>query len=181
MKKLVLLFSAVLITSVFSYAQTNNNCTLKIDSVYISGLDPGETVNIPVRMVSADKSIMGWEFYIKFDGSYFSWAPGFLQNKTTLFPGNWFEGINDAGDGNLVFAANWLDPNFAGIAIPAETLLFELELTYIGGLVHGESTYFKWTFNRKKDTRLEGIGVTAVVNSDSEFFELITLDGCLSP
>ncbi|MCD4694638.1 MAG: hypothetical protein K8S16_00250, partial [Bacteroidales bacterium] len=181
MKKLVLLFSAILMASVISFGQLND-CTLKIDSVDATGLNPGDLVNIPVRMVAVDGVVMGFEFYVLFDNTVFSYSsPGFLQNKNPLFPGNWFEAINEnVTPTQHQFAANWLDPNFVGVAVPPNDVLFELQLTYNGGLVNpGDISIMSWNFSKKISDNYQIKGVTGVVNGSFGFYNIIPIDGGL--
>jgi len=177
MKKLKLILSIVLFfaASSMTFAQY---CEITVGDVDVTGLNAGDPVVVPVTMVAHDDLVMGWEFYILFDDTYLSWAPGFLQNQTPLFPGGWFEGINDAGGGMWEFAANWLDPFFSGVDVPDGTLLFELHLTYDGGL--SGASPLTWNYSKKEVSNFQVKGVTAVVNSSFGFFDnLVTNNGSI--
>jgi hypothetical protein len=171
MKKLVLLISAIMMTSAILFAQ--NNCTLQIDSYDLTGVSAGEVINVPVRMVSVDDVVMGWEFYILFDPTYLTPTATFLQNKNPLFPGNWFENIV----GGNQFAANWLDATFAGVTVPDDEVLFELQFTYEGGLMAGDVSDMVWNFAKKTSDNFQVKGVTAVVNGSFAFFDITPIDG----
>ena len=184
MKKLKIIFSVMLIVLATAMTFAQNDCTLEIGAVDISGLTTGEVVDIPVTMPQVDGVVMGWEFYILFDNTMFTATTTlgdpnyFLQAKTALFPGQWFENINvEVNPGQNQFAANWLDPTFVGVTVPSTEVLFNLRLTYNGGLNAGEQSDMTWNFSNKKADNFQVKGITAVVNGGFAFYNIVPIDG----
>lgn len=180
MRKLIILIGTLSLISQFLLAQ--NKCTLKIGDLDMTGLKSGDPISIPVSMPQVDGVVTGWEFYILFDNTVFSWEPdAFLANKTHLFKGSWFENINlKVHPGMDQFAANWLDPEFIGIVIPPDEILFTLELIYNGGLKPGDDLKIIWDFSSNESSKSEVNRKTSVVNGSFEFYEIIPIDATIS-
>jgi len=121
MKKIFILALAMLFCSYISYS-------LPTVTIGNEEANTGDVVSVPVTMdgfTGIDYAVNGITMFINYDVTQFS-NPSFTNINSTLFPG----GISEVGNPG-VMAYIW-STGGAAVDVPDGTLIFNLQLTYIG-------------------------------------------------
>ncbi len=160
------------------------SANISIDSVYISDLEPGDEIRIPIRFISSSGGlIIGFQFFIEFDHSLFSWngtnaAPltgvKNINEKMPFSQNNWL--FNDNGN---QMVALWDDPNFNGINMHYGDIFFEYVFTYKGGLKIGMTSALTWgsTFELLEGNLIRG--TTELYSEQLDLYNLTKEDGVI--
>lgn len=151
--------------------------TLAIDDLDITGLNSGDAVIVPVRMVEKSGGmIAGFQLFIGFDHTYLGWngtsetpLKGIQNVHTNLkySPGDWV--FNDNGK---QFVAIWIDPALTGVELRNGDVIAEFIFNYKGGLQPGEKSLLTWGDTYEVN---EGIVEKGPTEITSELFDIFVL------
>jgi hypothetical protein len=182
MKKLIWIIFYVFIASMLVEAQ-NYTATIGIGEVNISGLNIGDEVVVPVKLIKKTGGLFSiLQFYIEFDHSILKWKgsykdplPGIrtFQRNMAYAPEAW--AFNDNG---YQLVALWNDPKFMGVSVEDGDTIVAFVFTLTNLPVKDKSYFFRWSdTNEYLEGRLIK-GVTEIIDESSvKNFDLIKIDG----
>ncbi|MCD4664327.1 MAG: hypothetical protein K8R68_03585 [Bacteroidales bacterium] len=181
MKKHFILLTIFLFNISFLFSQTYT-AKLSIDAINVSELKPGDDIVVPVRLVKKSGGmIVGFQLFIEFDHSLFSWKgvsesplPGVINfNKNMLYnPADWL--FNDNGN---QMVALWNDPKLIGVEMNDGDIFFEYVFTYSGGLNTGDNSVLSWGETFEMENAVVVRGVTEMYSDKFDYFVLTKQDG----
>jgi PKD repeat protein len=173
MKKLLFLVTALLISASFAIGQ--DQITLGLGDVDLTGYTVGQEVLVPVVIVSKTPGydVIGFDFFIEFDHTYLQWlgTPGTgLNGFTGLNPlfGAYSTGDWTWNDNEIALISLWQDPTYMGINFPDGAIVFNARFSYKGGLDPGMTSPLTWQTAKQlagtTEIKLEK-GITNVFNN----------------
>lgn len=181
MKKYIISVILIFFMSGIIFSQSYT-ATLSIDTISVSNLNPGEDIVVPVRLFEKTGGlIIGFQFFIEFDHSLFSWKgsnesplSGVINlNKNMPYDSDdWL--FNDNGN---QMVALWSDPNFNGVEMNDGDVFFEYVFTYLGGLNTGDKSEITWGETSEINDGLVVRGVTEMYSEKFDYFVLTKKGG----
>jgi hypothetical protein len=158
--------------------------TLSVGEVKVSKLNPGDKVNVPVKLINeSGVKIVGLQLFVGFDHSILSWdgtmsnpTPG-VRNFNAKCPYSSTEWMfNDNGS---QMGALWNEASITAIEFDGEFVLFEYVFTYKGGLEKGGASPLSWGATYKDVEGRLVLGKTEVYDGDLKLIDLNFVDGKL--
>ena len=184
MKKHYLFLTILVFHITVLFSQSYYTARLSIDTIDISGLEPGDDVVVPVRLLEKSGGlVIGFQFFIEFDHSVLKWKgtyelplPGVIDfNENMPFNhGDWL--FNDNGN---QMVALWEDPGFDGIEMEDGEIFFKYIFTYLGGLDTNDQTPLTWGETFEQDEGKVVRGETEMFSEKLDYFVLTKQNGAI--
>jgi len=153
MKKIISLFTIVLLFAVTTFAQ---NATLTIGQ---ATANVGEPVTIPVSLASSTP-VLAAEFNISFKTAVLNGVT--FTNFNPDFPDyEWIYNVVDS-----VIYLNWVSSSLVAVPVTGTEKLFDIQCNYTGG-----STGLNWLLSLLVDQGSQAISVNAINGSVSQYVE----------
>jgi len=164
MKKNFLIFVLFLMVQGINAQEIN---ALRIGSVDMSDLKPGDLVRVPVYFDEITQAISLFQIYITFDHTVLEFVS--TTNISDSFEDGWRDNITDS-----FFAAVFIDMKRSGKSSEQKGKLCELEFKYKGG-----ETELLWGTETILEENVRVAGETKLVGVDKSDLSLKLVNGCI--